>query len=103
MIELADMIQELREQLTTSLAHGDGRMLRFELGPVEVEVSVAVTQEGGGDAKVRLWVVDAGANGKYGHAETQRIKLTLVPKAVPPGGGSAETVMITGDEVDDEI
>ncbi|MFB7651764.1 MULTISPECIES: trypco2 family protein [unclassified Streptomyces] len=103
MIELADMIRELREQLTTTLAYGDGRMLRFELGPVEVEASVAVAREGGGDAKVRLWVVDAGASGKYGHAETQRITLTLVPKVVPPGGGLSETAMITGDEVDDEI
>ncbi|GHA08860.1 hypothetical protein GCM10010372_05300 [Streptomyces tauricus] len=103
MIELADMIRELREQLTSALADGDGRMLRFELGPVEVETSVAVTREGGGDAKVRLWVVDAGASGTYGHAETQRITLTLVPKVVPPGGGPAETALITGDEVDDEI
>lgn len=104
MIELADMIRELREQLTTALTDGDGRMLRFELGPVEVEASVAVTREAGVDAKVRLWVVDAGAAGKYGQTETQRITLTLTPKVVPPGGGRRpETALITGDEVDGEI
>jgi hypothetical protein len=102
-IELADMIRELREQLTTALTDGDGKILRFELGPVEIEASVAVTREGGGDAKVRLWVVDAGANGKYGHAETQRVTLTLTPKVVPPGGGMGRTALITGDEVDGEI
>lgn len=102
MIELADMIRELRDQLTTALTDGDGRMLRFEAGPVEVEVSLAVTREGGGDAKVRLWVVDAGASGRYGHAETQRVTLTLTPKVVSPGGSGAETAMITGDEVDGE-
>nr|WP_272920865.1 trypco2 family protein [Streptomyces sp. SID5470] len=100
---MADMIRELREQLTTALTDGDGRMLRFELGPVEIEASVAVTREGGGDAKVRLWVVDAGANGKYGHAETQRVTLTLTPKVVPPGGGAGRTALITGDEVDGEV
>ncbi|MFJ4834341.1 trypco2 family protein [Streptomyces sp. NPDC088747] len=102
MIELADMIRELRKQLTTALADGDGEAVRFELGPVEVEASVAVTREAGGDARVRLWVVDAGANGKYAHAETQRITLTLTPKAVPADGGSPRTVLITGGEVDGE-
>jgi hypothetical protein len=102
-IELADMIREIREQLTTALADGDGRMLRFELGPVEIEASVVLTQEGGGDAKVRLWVVDAGANGKYAQAETQRVSLTLTPKVVPPGGGVPSTAMIAGGEDDGEL
>lgn len=102
MIELAEMIRELREQLTAALADGDGKLVRFELGPVEVEASVAVTREAGGEAKVRLWVVDAGANGKYAHAETQRITLTLTPKEVPPDGSVPRTVLIAGDEVDGE-
>ncbi|MFG2022877.1 trypco2 family protein [Streptomyces sp. NPDC048825] len=72
MIELSDMIRELRHQLTTALADGEGEAVRFELGPVEVEATVAVSREAGGDAKVRLWVVDGGANGKYAQAETQR-------------------------------
>ncbi|MFI6339059.1 trypco2 family protein [Streptomyces sp. NPDC050535] len=102
MIELADMIRELRKQLTAAPADGDGEVVRFELGPVEVEASIAVTREAGGDAKVRLWVVDARANGKYAHAETQRVTLTLTPKAVPADGSSPRTVLITGGEVDGE-
>lgn len=102
MIELADMIRELRQQLSTALADGEGEALRFELGPVEIEASVAVTREAGGDAKVRLWVVDAGANGKYGHAETQRVTLTLTPRAFTADGRPTGTILITGDEVDGE-
>lgn len=95
MIELADMIRELRTQLSTALADGEGEALRFELGPVEIEASVAVTREAGADAKVHLWVIDAGASGRYGHAETQRITLTLTPRtATAPSG----TVLITGEE-----
>ncbi|WP_155054770.1 trypco2 family protein [Streptomyces blattellae] len=101
MIELADMIRELRQQLTAAVADGDGETVRFELGPVEVEASVAVTREAGGDAKVRLWVVDAGADGRYAHAETQRITLTLTPMAVADGR-APRTVMITGGSVDGE-
>ncbi|WDV51935.1 hypothetical protein PV963_16915 [Streptomyces coeruleorubidus] len=102
MIELADMVRELRKQLTAALTDGDGEILRFELGPVEVEASIAVTREAGGDAKVRLWVVDAGANGKYAQAETQRVTLTLTPRAVAADGGVPQTVLIAGDEVDGE-
>ncbi|MFE8015569.1 trypco2 family protein [Streptomyces antibioticus] len=95
MIELADMIRELRTQLNTALVDGEGEALRFELGPVEIEASVAVTREGGADAKVRLWVIDAGASGRYGHAETQRITLTLTPRTTTTPSG---TVLITGEE-----
>lgn len=102
MIELSDMIRELRQQLTTALADGEGEAVRFELGPVEVEATVAVSREAGTDAKVRLWVVDTGANGRYAQAQTQRITVTLTPKAVPGDGSTARTVLIAGGEVDGE-
>ena len=99
MIELSDMIRELRQQLTDSLADGAGETVRFELGPVEIEATVAVSREAGANAKVRLWVVDAGADGKYAHAQTQRITVTLTPKLVPQDGSPPRTALIDGDEV----
>ncbi|MFE1880248.1 trypco2 family protein [Streptomyces diastatochromogenes] len=102
MIELSDMIRELRGQLTSAVADGDGQLVRFELGPVEVEATVAVTREAGADTKVKLWVVDAGANGKYAQAQTQRIKVTLTPKAVPADGSPVRAVLIAGGEVEGE-
>jgi hypothetical protein len=101
-IELSDMIRELRRQLTESLTDGAGEAVRFELGPVEIEATVAVTREGGANAKVRLWVVDAGADGKYAHAQTQRITVTLTPKLVPVSGGPARTALIGGTEAEGE-
>ncbi|MFK4149419.1 trypco2 family protein [Streptomyces sp. NPDC004065] len=102
MIELSDMIRELRHQLTAALVEGAGGALLFEAGPVEVEATVAVTREAGGGGKVRLWVVDANADGKHTRAQTQRIKVTLTPKAVPPGGGAPRPAWISGDEADGE-
>lgn len=102
MIELSDMIRELRRQLTTALAEGAGEAVRFELGPVEIEATVAVSREAGADTKVRLWVVDAGANGKYTHAQTQRVTVTLSPKAVPADGSASRPVLIAGGEIDGE-
>ena len=54
MIELSDMIRELRQQLTSALADGADEAVRFEVGPVEVEATVAVSREAGADSKVRL-------------------------------------------------
>ena len=102
MIELSEVIRELRQQLTDSLADGAGETVRFELGPVEIEATVAVSREAGAHSKVRLWVVDAGADGKYAHAQTQRITVTLTPKLAPADGGPPRTALIAGDEAHGE-
>ncbi|WP_225822795.1 trypco2 family protein [Streptomyces naphthomycinicus] len=102
MIELSEMIRELRQQLTTAVAEGTDGSVRFELGPVEIEATVAVSREAGADSKVRLWVVDAGANGKYAHARTQRITLTLNPRAAAGDGSPARPLLIADGEVDGE-
>ncbi|MFD4558356.1 trypco2 family protein [Streptomyces sp. NPDC058469] len=46
-IELSEMIRELRREFTAAMAEGDGERVRFELGPVEVEASVTVSKEAG--------------------------------------------------------
>ncbi|WP_043476696.1 trypco2 family protein [Kitasatospora sp. MBT66] len=102
MIELSDMVRELRQQLTTALADGTDEAVRFELGPVQLEATVAVSREGGADAKVRLWVVDASANGKYAQAQTQRITVTLVPRTKAPGQSEFRSVLIGGEDVEGE-
>jgi hypothetical protein len=60
--------------------------LRFELGPVELELTVGVDKEAKPGAKVRFWVVELGAEAKLGSSTTQKIKLTLDPhRASQPG------------------
>jgi hypothetical protein len=100
-IELSEMIRELRQQLNSALTDGVDEAVRFEVGPVEIEATVAVTREAGADSKVRLWVVDAGANGKYTHGQTQRITVTLTPMSLGREGAS-RPVLIAGGEVDGE-
>jgi Trypsin-co-occurring domain 2 len=48
MIELAEVIGELRRELQEVLNAGAGEQLRFELGPAELEATVAVEKSGGG-------------------------------------------------------
>ena len=107
MIELSDVIASLRTELDTARRAGAGEDLRFELGPVELEVSVALQKEGSGGVKVKFWVVELGADGKLSSMSTQRIKLTLQPRLTADAAASQEalsqtTVHISGQEVDNE-
>ncbi|WP_163507675.1 trypco2 family protein [Fodinicola acaciae] len=87
MVELADLIRDLRDELGRAVAQANQQGLHFQLGPVELETTVAVSKEAKPGAKVRFWVVEAGADASVAKAATQRIKLTLQPQL--PGGASA--------------
>jgi Trypsin-co-occurring domain 2 len=79
-VELAELIGQLRAELTKAMRSGQDEELRFEVGPVELELTVAVQRDGAAGAKVRFWVVELGSDAKVAAASTQRIKLTLDPR-----------------------
>jgi hypothetical protein len=88
-IELADVISDLRAELDRARLAAAGSELRFGLGPVELEVMVGLDREGTAGGKVRFWVVELGGEGKVASTSTQRIKLTLTPSLGVPGEGAA--------------
>lgn len=88
MIELSSVIRDLRDELERAIVAGAGETLRFELGPVELEVAVAVERSDGGGGKVRFWVIEAGGERTKDTTATQRIKLVLTPQ-IGDGGQSA--------------
>ncbi|MGH3701282.1 MAG: trypco2 family protein, partial [Pseudonocardiaceae bacterium] len=51
-VELAQVIGQLRQELSAAMREGEGEDLRFELGTVELELTVAVSREAGPNAKV---------------------------------------------------
>jgi hypothetical protein len=57
-VELAQVIGQLRRELSVAMREGEGEDLRFELGPVELELTVGVSKEAGPNAKVRFWVIE---------------------------------------------
>jgi hypothetical protein len=85
-VELAEMIGQLRAELSTAMAEGEGADLRFELGPVDLELTVAVSKEGSAGGKVRFWVVDTSADVKGSATTTQKIKLQLDPRRADQPG-----------------
>ncbi|TJZ57367.1 hypothetical protein FCH28_08055 [Streptomyces piniterrae] len=92
MIELASVIKDLREELERAVAAAEGEALRFELGTIELEVSVALERTGHAGAKVRFWVVESGADATVAAASTQRITLALQPTLA----GERPAVFISG-------
>lgn len=108
MIELADMIAQLRGELaaamaaaentgtsgTTGAAEGtEGTELRFELGAVQLEAEFAVQRSAGADGRIRFWVVEAGASGQQASSTTHRVTLTLEPRV----RGTDQRPWVSGD------
>ncbi|GII86068.1 hypothetical protein Ssi03_40580 [Sphaerisporangium siamense] len=80
MLELSTVIKELRTELTKAMKSADGEQLQFGVGPIELEVTMAVTREASLNGKVKFWVLETGADAKMSDAQTHRVKLTLTPE-----------------------
>lgn len=97
-IELASVIRDLRDELEQAVVVGQDRALRFELGPIELEVAVAIERSGGASGKVRFFVLELGTDGKTAATTTQRIKLSLAPRLA----GTGATPYISGQALPGE-
>jgi hypothetical protein len=98
-VELADLIGHLRGELSRAMWASEVKELRFEPGPIELELTVGVQKDTGKDGKVRFWVFDLAAAAKHSSMVTQRIKLTLSPRL---GDDPDRTVLIAGESLPDE-
>jgi hypothetical protein len=103
LIELAEVIRQLRVELENARTAAEGEDLQFELGPIDLEVIVGLEAVGGAEAKVRFWVVELGGDARATSTSTQRIKLTLSPtaggRALSGGGDRRVSAYVSGGEV----
>ena len=77
-VALAEFVSGLREELRAAQAAREPG-LQFAVGPVSVEFTVVTAREGGPEAKVRFWVVEAGGSAQWSREATQKVSLTLTP------------------------
>jgi hypothetical protein len=98
-LKLSDFVADLRSELVEAMRAAEGEALQFELGPVEVELTVAVDKEAKPGAKVKFWVIEAGADTRIASTNTQKLKLRLDPKDRSRGGRAP---IISGESVDSE-
>ncbi|MDX3850271.1 trypco2 family protein [Streptomyces sp. AK02-01A] len=98
-VELADMIWQLRQELSRAMWAGEHADLRFKAEQVELELTVAVERTREPGVKVRFWVFDANASARKANMVTQRITLTLQPVRMDQPDRAA---LISGDELPGE-
>ncbi len=76
---LAETICALRSELNSAMESGADERLHFELGVVQLEMTLAITREGSGDAGIRFGVVSFGAKGGLKDETTHHLTLSLQP------------------------
>ncbi|WP_436535888.1 trypco2 family protein [Actinoplanes sp. HUAS TT8] len=79
-IELADLIWQLRHEMSRAMWAGEHTDLRFEAGPVELELTMVVEKSSQPGVKAKLLVVDAEWAAKRASTVTQRVKMVLQPR-----------------------
>ena len=77
--ELHEAIAAIRVGIERAVAEGADSEVRFEVGPVELELVATVHKDASGEVKVSLLPWSASAKGGASTDRTQRIKLTLQP------------------------
>ncbi|MFD7326555.1 trypco2 family protein [Streptomyces sp. NPDC059875] len=78
-VELADIIAQLRTDLSRAMREGEGSDLRFHAEQIELELTVGVERSREPGVRVKFWVFDAGASARQATTATQRLTLTLQP------------------------
>jgi hypothetical protein len=79
-VELADLISQLRGELSRAMWAGEHGEIRFEPGPVVLELTVCVERNQSAEGKVRFWVLDASTGAARSSLVTQKMTVTLDPR-----------------------
>jgi hypothetical protein len=98
-VELADLIGQLRTELSRAMWAGEQSDIRFEPTAVQLELSVSVEKSAGANGKIRFWVVDASADAARSSSVLQRITLSLEPRLA---GQPDRRPLIVGETLTDE-
>jgi hypothetical protein len=100
-VGLSEAIQSLRSELVDAMSHAPNVGLRFQPGPVELTLEVAVTTSGGGEAGIKWWLIEAGVSASRSSVTTQTLKLSLQPVFLD-GNGEMLDVLVSGIEEPDQ-
>jgi len=73
-------MQQLRHDTEKTWWEGQQSAVAMEVGPVELEVTVAVEKDADAKLGVKFYVLDASAGAKGAMTNTQRIKIVLTPR-----------------------
>ncbi|MEV0522755.1 trypco2 family protein [Streptomyces sp. NPDC050439] len=84
-LELTTVVDAIRDQLADSMSRSMGQRVQFELGDIELEFSVSVTEDDRREGNVKVWVIGAGGSQGSSTATAHRVKLVLKPRDTESG------------------
>jgi hypothetical protein len=102
LFSLTDAIASLRSEISSAVTQGADEQLRFSLGDIELEFAVVARREGGGDGRVKFSILgigaEAGASGKVGREQTQKVRIKLNAQLRSADGTQAEILVRRPDQ-----
>lgn len=85
-IGLRDAVAAIRAELAAAMADGAGHDLKFDVGPVQLDLAIDVTGQAGGEAGIKVWVLSLTGNASAAVTHSHRISVTLQPVDRSTGG-----------------
>jgi hypothetical protein len=82
---LAETISAVRRDLVRATELGDGDVMRFRLGPVELELMLEVQFDRARAGGVQVMVVSGDVRRSESRVASHKVKLTLLPETVAGG------------------
>lgn len=77
--DLANAIRAVRAALLDARDDANGRGMPFEVGPVELQVTVAFTKDASVRGELKVLVADGQAGGGVTGQTTHQVKVTIQP------------------------
>lgn len=74
---LVEAIAAVRAELAAAATAGAGAAVQFPVNGVQLQFHVAVRKEGKAEAKVKVWVVEAGGSGSLSREEIHTVTVDL--------------------------
>ena len=79
-LPLSQAIADLRAELTRALFQGAGEEVRFDVGPIELELGLELAASAQAKGEAKWVVVSFGATATGERTATHTVKLVLTPK-----------------------
>jgi hypothetical protein len=93
-VPLADAVRSLRAELIEAAEAGADQLIRFGVGPIDLEFQVVAKREGGPNGKVKFGLLgmgfELGGNAKFSSEQVQKVKVSLKPIQVNTDGSITE-------------
>jgi hypothetical protein len=96
-VPLAKAIEVLRSELVEAVRAGADEEIQFALGPIELELEVAVERKVDGQAGIKFWLVSVGGGAGRSSGTTHTVRLTLTPTRREAGEGKRRDILVSSD------